>query len=343
MVEGRAISRRKYCSNACRDRNYAAQSIREVKLTQEQLDGKNCLNCGGVIIQTAGKPVRMYCDRNCARQFYYNTSPEEHAAIRRQVLEARKPVPGTPKEYRQIYVCKCCGKEFEGYKYRRRVYCSRECNNASHSYAGSKRQVPTEEICLSPSSAAYRAAKEMGAAGKKDREIADTLGCNIGTVQGWLRNTRHKTTPAQHRPFSEPFYRYIHARSAVEWIAVLNDEMRCTQGDVCAGNETRERSVILVCQTVHARRPLYALAAIVESGLGLDPLDGNIYAFCGITREDLIYFRWDGGGFQLTKRNRAYGRYVWPGEKLAQSIAVTPAEFAFILYGSQQKECLENR
>jgi len=337
-------SRRKYCNNACRDKYYHNQGRRNFKLTEGQLKGKCCLNCGTPIQQPA-TAIKMFCGRNCRRRFQYHMSPEDREAIRQLLCIAHNPSPRQrqekPKvEYKQFYTCKCCGKEFEGYKYRQRVYCSRDCNNKSHSYTGSGRQIATEEIQLLPSSATQRAAKEMRAAGKTNTEIAYALGCNLSTVQGWMRNTRQKTTPAQHRPFSEPFYRYIHARSAVEWRAVLQDEMRCNPA--YAGLELpQDRPVTLVCGTVFSRTKLYALTAIAES-LDFDPLDGNTYAFCGMQREDLMYFRWDGGGFQYTKRQRDYGRYVWPSEKVGKSIAVTALEFEFILYGSQKKELLEN-
>jgi transposase len=73
----------------------------------------------------------------------------------------------------------------------------------------------------------------------------------------------------------------------------------------------------------------------------MNPTDGRVYAFCNAQRHQLLYFWWDGAGFQMTRRRRDYGRYVWPPEKLDTSIAVTPAEFAFILYESQQKRSIE--
>jgi len=312
--------------------NRAAGRNRE--LTQAQLDGKSCLNCGREISQTPRVRQKMFCCKNCCRQFNYNTSPEQRTEIKQRLW---KPPP-----FLTTYICKCCGKEFEGERYPRRVYCSRECNNKSHSYAGSEKQVEPEEFSLSPSSATQRAAKEMHAAGKKAREIADTLGCNVSTVQGWLRNTRQKTTPAQHRPFSEPYYRYIHARSAAEWLAVLNDEMRCTPGYAYEDLEQQEKSVVFVCGTVYLTKSLYALVGFVEYELGMSPTDGSLYVFCNPSRNRLKCFRWDGAGFQETKRERDYGSYVWPGQRHGRTIAVTPAEFEFILYGSQQKINLEN-
>jgi len=303
------------------------------QLTLEQLQGEACLTCGTAISQKQGTR-RKYCSQKCESQFHYWTSSEQRAEIRQQL--------DTTSPSRVMYICKCCGAEFEGYKYRRRIYCSRDCNNKSHSYAGSSKQVTTQEIQLSPSSATHRAAMEMRARGATPAEIAKALACNVSTVQGWLRTYEKRLeAPPSHRPFSEPFYRYIHARSAAEWRAVLQDEMQCSP--VYAGAEIPPgNTVVLICNTIHARTKLYALAAIADS-LGLEPLDGKTYAFCGMQRENLMCLRWDGGGFQLTKRQRDYGRYVWPGEKVGKFIAVTSLEFEFILYGSQQKENPEKR
>jgi uncharacterized C2H2 Zn-finger protein len=315
-----------------------------MNLTQKQLEGKHCLVCSREISQPRGGHRRMYCGDSCSHQFRCYTSPEQQSQIKQQLREAQyilkhgQQQPRRTRNSIQFYICKRCGEAFEDYKYKKRIYCSRDCNNKSHRYSDSENLAVTEEIRLLPSSATQCAAKEMRAAGKTNTEIADALGCNLSTVQGWLRNTRRKTTPAQHRPFSEPFYRYIHARSAVEWRAVLQDEMQCNPA--YAGLEfPQDRPVTLVCGTVFSRTKLYALAALAES-LGLDPLNGNTYAFCSPEREWLIFLRWDGSGFQLTKRQRDYGRYVWPGEKLGKSIAVTALEFEFILFGSQKKEKL---
>lgn len=331
-VSGRAVGRRKYCSNVCRDKYYRDQSTSDVNLTEAQLRGEKCINCDAEISQASGVKQKLYCSRKCERQFSYRTSPEQRAALRQQLYKTKEPT-GRLQSCRQIYVCKCCGKEFEGYNYRQRVYCSRECNNKSHSYAGSEKQALAEEIRLSPSSATHRAAMEMYAGGICDSEISKVLDCSISTVQGWLRTYKKRLeAPPKHRPFSEPYYRYIHARSAAEWIAVLNDEMRCNS----AYNDTQvsqEKTVTLICGTVYTRTNLYALVEIVRF-LEIDPLDGGLYAFCGTRREHLICLHWDGGSFQLTKRRRDYGRYVWPSEKLGKTIELTASEFEFIRLGS---------
>ena len=339
---------RKCCSDGCRDSCYALQNKRLANLTQRQREGKECLTCGRGISQPPGGQRKMYCSDHCSDRFRCCTTAEQRSNIRQQQRETQYVLKhGQPQPRRvrrddfRTYVCKCCGEEFVGEKSRRPVYCSRDCNNKSHSYAGSSKQIAIEEICLPPSSATRHAAKEMRAAGKSIKKIAAALDCNLGTAQGWLRNTGQKTASAHHRPFSEPFFRYIYARNAAEWRAVLQDEMQSSP--VYAGLELPQgKTVILVCDTIHARTKLYALPAIAES-LGFDPLDGKTYAFCGILRETLVFFRWDGGGFQLTKRQRNYGRYVWPSGKVGNSIAVTALEFEFILYGSQQKERFENR
>lgn len=226
-----------------------------------------------------------------------------------------------------------------------RKYCSQECCNAAHSYAGSEKQVEPEEICLPPSLVAREKALEMHAAGLEGPQIAEAVGCCLSTVRWWLRaSKKQKTATPQHRPFSEPYFRYIHARSAAEWLAVLNDEMRNGAGYVYTGeHETQERSVVLVCGTIYLTKSLYGLVGVVEYELGLNPTDGSTYVLCNPERNRLKSFRWDGTGFQLSSRQRSYGSYVWPFPRLGRTVAVTALEFEFILYGSQQKTSVENR
>ena len=310
-------------------------------MTQNQLQGKSCLNCDAALEQAPGQKRRRYCGIKCERQYYYRTSPEQRAEIRRQLYESQ----GNEKSYRpkglgkQTYTCKCCGKPFEGYVRKKPVYCSRECNNASHSHAGSGRQLKTEEVRLSQSSATHRAALELRAAGKEANEIAAELECRLTTVQSWLRvYDRRQTEPPKKRRYSEPYFRYIHARSAVEWCAVLKDEMQDTPGYLYnPAHETQEKSVVLISPTLSLVKSLYGLAAIVEFELNMNPRDGRTYVFCSPQRYRLKYFRWDGTGFQEARRQRGHSRYVWPLERQGATVAVTPAEFEFILYGSQQK------
>jgi len=173
----------------------------------------------------------------------------------------------------------------------------------------------------------------MRIAGISVSEIATTLDRYPSVIRAWLRPyERQQNGLLDRRPVSDPFFRFMRARNAAEWIAVLNDEISRTPDFV----KTQGDKVVLYCGTVHAKSGLFALTTLAE-GLEFDPADGKTYAFCGICRKTMLYFRWDGSGFQFTSRLRDYGMYVWPSEKAGKSLVVTHREFEFILYGSQTK------
>ena len=302
-----------------------------VKLTQEQLEGRQCLNCGAGISQNKKRNNRLFCSQRCGAQFRYNTTPQEKEKTKQQLREMRNTWA--------TYVCKCCGIEFEDLKIRRRLYCSRACSNASHGYIINKKQVETDEVYLSPHYGMRCDAIKMRSAGMSVAEIAEAIDCYPSMVRAWLiPYERRQNEILDHRPFSDPFFRYMRARNSVEWIAILNDEMHRTPNFT---DTQIEVAVVLCCGIVHAKSGLFALTARVEE-LGLEPTNGNVYAFCGTGRETLVYFRWDGSGFQFTSRLRSYGTYVWPSEKVGKTLVITYREFEFILYGSQQKINLEN-
>jgi len=327
----------KYCTPKCRNWHYYARSLRKIELTEAQLQGESCLNCGAEITLKRGSGTpKMFCSHRCCDHFRYDTSPEDRAEIKERLREAAENHPR-----RKTRICRCCGKAFAGRK--NQTYCSQDCNHISHSYAYNENQATAKEIRLTPRSPARPEVVEMHVAGMSAAEIANATGCQPASVRNWLVvYDRWQNTPPQHRSSSEPYFRYIRARNAGEWLAVLNDEMRSTPGYVYTEEETRNPSVVLVCGTILGQTTLHARVEMIESVLGYDPYNGNVYVFCNETRKFLRFLHWDGAGFQLTRRERDYGRYVWPSKKLGGAIAITPAEFAFLLYESQQKTFIEN-
>ena len=69
----------------------------------------HCRQCGSIVKQTPGKKQKRYCSDQC-RMAWWNTHPE--AATRKSV---------------QMFTCKTCGQDFQGYGKRARKYCSRAC------------------------------------------------------------------------------------------------------------------------------------------------------------------------------------------------------------------------
>ena len=48
---------------------------------------------------------------------------------------------------------------------------------------------------------------------------------------------------------------------------------------------------------------MHALAEIIDSLLGCDPRNGNVYVFCNEARTHLRFIRWDGAGFNRQRGN----------------------------------------
>ena len=124
-------NRRKYCSDICRDKQYATQSkgIAQ-KLTNDQLKGKRCLYCAAPI-QQAPKGRKMYCGLKCEKRFLYNTSPEERAEVRR-LIRVSKSGPREaqwPGKYEHANVCRFCGEQFQGTHDQK--YCGDECRRSA--------------------------------------------------------------------------------------------------------------------------------------------------------------------------------------------------------------------
>ena len=78
----------------------------------------HCRQCGTPLEQTVGKKQKRYCSDKC-RMVWWNAHPE---AVNRKSI---KP-----------FTCQSCGRAFEGYGKRERIYCSRACYGKSKTVRG---------------------------------------------------------------------------------------------------------------------------------------------------------------------------------------------------------------
>jgi transposase len=269
----------------------------------------------------------MFCNRTC-RSRYWQATPKEERDRNRELLRTVKPKSASVKEY----TCKYCGKSFEGYTKKPRNYCSRPCSYAAHSYEGDGRRVDIHEIPAGPE--LWEKALRMHYEGILTAEIARQLGCPGRTAALWINHGKKlQLNPDVYHKNEEPHFRYIYASNADVWIKVLRDEMSKT-GAPHMGSIIDGKSVRLICGTINTHKSADNLAVIVAEKFKLNPYDGNYFAFCGKSREYIRYIRWDGGGFQMTIRQRERGLYVWPPARMGATVTVTAEEFEFILSGS---------
>lgn len=273
----------------------------------------------------------MFCNQTC-RSRYWQATPKEEREFNRQVLKTVKPKSDAVKEY----ICKYCGKSFEGYIKKPRNYCSRPCSYAAHSYEGDGRRVDSHDVPAG--SELLERALRMHSEGILTAEIARQLGCPSRTAALWINHGKKlQSDSAVYHKNAEPHFRYIYANNADVWVQVLRDEMRIN-GATHTGSVISGKPVRLFCRTINTHKGADGLATIVAEKWGLDPYDGGYFAFCGKSREYIRYIRWDGGGFQMMVREREGGLYVWPPARFGETLTVTAEEFEFILHGSQMQK-----
>ena len=80
------------------------------------------------------------------------------------------------------------------------------------------------------------------------------------------------------------------------------------------------------------RKQINGLAAIVQEGMGCDPLDGSLYLFLGKTKRVLKAVYWDRNGFCLWQKRLERDRFPWPGTGEATR-EVDREELAMLLSG----------
>ena len=90
--------------------------------------------------------------------------------------------------------------------------------------------------------------------------------------------------------------------------------------------------VFLYRDYVDMRKSMNGLSAIVEEGLGRNPLDGSLYVFSNRSRKILKMLYWDKTGYAIWHKRLEEARYKWPryGE---QSVGLTSEQLHFLLSG----------
>jgi transposase len=90
--------------------------------------------------------------------------------------------------------------------------------------------------------------------------------------------------------------------------------------------------VWLVLGKTDMRKSINGLAALVHNQLKLNPLNGQLYVFCGRHRDRLKILYWDHSGYALWYKRLERDRFCWPRtEQEAQ--AITGEQLAWLLSG----------
>jgi transposase len=90
--------------------------------------------------------------------------------------------------------------------------------------------------------------------------------------------------------------------------------------------------VYLALGSTDMRKSIDTLSILVQSRLELDPLSGNVFAFCNRRRTTIKVLYWDRNGFCLFCKRLEKHRFHWPETK-EQLREISPRELAFLLEG----------
>jgi transposase len=60
------------------------------------------------------------------------------------------------------------------------------------------------------------------------------------------------------------------------------------------------------------RKQINTLAILVQQQFGMNPMNGNLYVFCGSNRHSIKVLYWDRTGFAMWTKKVEGGRFPWP-------------------------------
>lgn len=90
--------------------------------------------------------------------------------------------------------------------------------------------------------------------------------------------------------------------------------------------------ILVALDAVDFRKQIDGLAAVCESQLGEEPLDGTLFLFRNRSRTSLKALLWTHGGFTMAYKKLERGRFRWP-EGEGGKAQITRAELAALLEG----------
>lgn len=90
--------------------------------------------------------------------------------------------------------------------------------------------------------------------------------------------------------------------------------------------------ILVAIEPVDFRKQIDGLAAVCETQLGEEPLDGTLFLFRNRRRNSIKALLWTHGGFTMAYKKLEKGRFWWPFGKDGK-VRVTRAELAALLEG----------
>jgi transposase len=92
--------------------------------------------------------------------------------------------------------------------------------------------------------------------------------------------------------------------------------------------------VFLAAGATDMRKSYDALAHVVRSAIGENPLSGHLFVFCNRRQNRLKVLSWDGSGFWIFSKRLEKGTFAWPKVEPGQvRVELTPSALTLILSG----------
>lgn len=312
-------------------------------------DYTRCGNCGKAINLGLSWRIKRFCCDKCRLAYWASHSDELNK-----------------KAYYDFH-CQECGEPFQAYGNAKRKYCTRSCYALSKrhphlqkeiepppsqtvpvqgaSMAGSDPTIVLKEVTMprkdpkvgleeairrinDPAMSTWEKAMYLRESSLSCKRISNVLGISYNTVKSWCRRYYGAGQSAGSTRTERPI------KTADDWRILLT---QATQDFHCVDRETATngRPVIFICGVISGNKGPDILSSIIEHTMRMDPFSGDVFAFCGRSRDRIKYIHWDGGGFHVVSRRREHGAYFWPPRQLGRTITVSAREFEYILRGSE--------
>jgi hypothetical protein len=180
----------------------------------------------------------------------------------------------------------------------------------------------------------FERAMEMYWSGMDSAAIARKLDIPAGIMYSWAYDfggERERTQPViyfdEETPHSwSPKECFRQAENAKEWLEILQ---KSAQNEVPSENERLR----LVCGKIHGQSAA-RLSMVIYEKLKADSLGGETFAFrkrsnkCG---NIITTISWNDSIYHIARYIKTHGTFIWPDEKLGQSIEATRTEFEHLI------------
>ena len=298
----------------------------------DKKESKKCIVCGKELENKEKGRKRKYCGEKCSREYH-----------KKKNANKKKQTGGKAK-------CQNCGKEFIRADKSTRKCCTRMCEQAlgRRDEVKTLRQMAREEKERKEAIELRSFALELNDKGYGRKAITEALELRPQTLKNWIRhytrdrhgNWRQKPRYRRSGRNNENKYSYTETKDSGEWLSKLREkviEESCIEESMLLN-----RPIHIICSVTNILKDAYQLSSIIQARLQMNPLDGAVYAFCGMKRDKIRYMFWDGDGFTVVSKRRERGSYPWPSPKLGSVLTISAQDFGLILKGTRRQNRIQD-